>query len=95
VTPTEHAFSLDRFNDELGRDHKEDVIGWEISCLVGVGKSTLGHDGDVRTQGGTHPSSLATNNGDLGCVLERTGQLGSTPKEWTCLPLVAWASWRG
>jgi hypothetical protein len=47
VTPTECACSLGRFSDESDKEHKEDVIGWERTCLMGVGRSTLGHDGDV------------------------------------------------
>jgi hypothetical protein len=58
-------------------------------CL-GVGRSTLGHNGDVRAQGGTHPSSLVTDDEDLGCVWEREGNLGACPRSGPCLPLAAW-----
>jgi hypothetical protein len=57
---------------------------------LGVGRSTLGHDGDMQSQGDTCPYSLVTYDRDVGCVWERVGQLGSMSKEWTHFPLAAW-----
>jgi len=47
VMPTMHAHSLGRFGDDLDEENKGDAIGWEISCLMDVGRSTLGHYGDM------------------------------------------------
>jgi hypothetical protein len=47
VTPTEHVFSLGIFGDEMDEEHGEGMISWERTCIMGMGRSTLGHDGDV------------------------------------------------
>ena len=77
MIPTECVCSLDIFDDESYKEHKGDEIYWEIICLMGMGKSTLGHDGYVRSQAGTHPSSLVIDDRDLGCIWERMGKLGN------------------
>jgi hypothetical protein len=78
MIPIECMCSLDIFDDESYKEHKGDAIYWEIICLMGMGKSTLGHDGYVRSQAGTHPSSLMIDDRDLGCIWERMGKLGNT-----------------
>jgi hypothetical protein len=95
VTPTEHAHSLRKYRDKTDEEYKGEENGWEITCIMGMGGSTLGHDGDVGSQWGAHPSFVVMDDKDLGCVWERAGQLGSTTKEWTYLPLAAWARRRG
>jgi hypothetical protein len=53
------------------------------------------HDGDVWRQVGTHLTCFRTIEEDLGCIWERVGQIGSMPREWTCLPLETWVCQRG
>jgi hypothetical protein len=47
VIPIECTFSLGRFSSGMGKEDKEELINWEITCIISVGRSTLGHDGDV------------------------------------------------
>jgi hypothetical protein len=72
-TPTKLAWSLGRFSDETEKEHEGEVNSWARTCVMGVGRNTLEHNGDVRAQGGTQPSSLTTDNKDLGCVWESLG----------------------
>ena len=47
VIPIDRVYYLGRFGDNSDEEHNGDVIIWERNCLMGVGRSTLGHNGDV------------------------------------------------
>jgi hypothetical protein len=93
MKPTDHVFSLGRFSEESGEEKKEDVTDWARTCPMGVGRSTLGHSIDGKTQRGTHPSFLMMDDEYLGYA--RTCQLESMLKEWNHIRLEAWVHWRG
>jgi hypothetical protein len=57
----------------MKKEQKEVMIDWANEDGLGVGRSTLGYGGDMRAQGGTHPSSLTTYENDLCCIWERLG----------------------
>ena len=80
MTPAKNVHCLGMFDERTHKEHKREANGWERASTVGMGMSTLGNDGDMPAQGGTHPSSLATNDGEFGCVWERAGKFWSITK---------------
>ena len=80
MTATKNVHCLGIFDERTNKEHKREANGLERTSTVGVGMSTSGNDGDMRAQRGTRPSSLATNDGEFGCVWERAGKFWSTTK---------------
>jgi hypothetical protein len=46
-TLTERTRCLGRFDNGTDEEHKGEMSNWVRTCIMGVGRSTLGHDGDV------------------------------------------------
>ena len=51
----ELAHSMGRFNERTNEEHREGMLDWERTCIMGVGRNTLEHNGDVRCPRGHTP----------------------------------------